>query len=91
VSMNFMCFAPNFIDLCAQEFDKFLVEQGQALKSEFYIPVVTGQFAKLGLGNVKVIPTNAKWFGVTYKEDAPMVKANIEALVASGTYPNQLW
>jgi hypothetical protein len=91
VSMNFMCFAPNFIDLCAQEFDKFLVAQGQGLKSEFYIPVVTGQFAKLGLGDVKVIPTNAKWFGVTYKEDAPMVKANIGALVASGTYPNKLW
>ena len=91
VSMNFMCFAPNFIDLCAQEFDKFLLTQGQALKSEFYIPVVTGQFAKLGLGDVKVIPTNAKWFGVTYKEDAPMVKANIDALVTAGIYPNKLW
>jgi NDP-sugar pyrophosphorylase family protein len=91
VSMNFMCFAPNFIDLCAQEFDKFLFTQGQALKSEFYIPVVTGQFAKLGLGDVKVIPTNAKWFGVTYKEDAPMVKANIDALVTAGIYPNKLW
>ena len=91
VSMNFMCFAPNFIDLCAQEFDKFLLTQGQALKSEFYIPVVTGQFAQLGLGDVKVIPTNAKWFGVTYKEDAPMVKANIDALVTAGIYPNKLW
>ena len=91
VSMNFMCFAPNFIDLCAQEFDKFLLTQGQALKSEFYIPVVTGQFAKLGLGDVKVIPTNAKWFGVTYKEDAPKVKANINALVTAGIYPNKLW
>jgi NDP-sugar pyrophosphorylase family protein len=91
VSMNFMCFAPNFIDLCAQEFDKFLLTQGQALKSEFYIPVVTGQFAKLGLGDVKVIPTNAKWFGVTYKEDAPMVKANIDALVTAGIYPDKLW
>ena len=91
VSMNFMCFAPNFIYLCAQEFDQFLLTQGQALKSEFYIPVVTGQFAKLGLGDVKVIPTNAKWFGVTYKEDAPMVKANIDALVTAGIYPNKLW
>ena len=91
VSMNFMCFAPNFIDLCAQEFEQFLLTQGQALKSEFYIPVVTGQFAKLGLGDVKVIPTNAKWFGVTYKEDAPMVKANIDALVTAGIYPNKLW
>ncbi|MEK0422661.1 MAG: hypothetical protein RLZ95_571 [Bacteroidota bacterium] len=91
VSMNFMCFAPNFIDLCEKEFDKFLTEQGKALKSEFYIPFVTGQFAKLGLGHVKVIPTDAKWFGVTYKEDAPMVKANIDALVTAGTYPNKLW
>ena len=91
VSMNFMCFAPNFIDLCEQEFDKFLAEQGQALKSEFYIPYVAGQFSNLGLGHVKVIATNAKWFGVTYKEDAPMVKANIDALVASQIYPSNLW
>jgi hypothetical protein len=45
----------------------------------------------LQLGNVKVIPTNAKWFGVTYKEDAPGVKANIDALVASNVYPAKLW
>ena len=91
VSMNFMCFAPNFIDLCEQEFDKFLEKQGQELKSEFYIPFVTGQFSNLGLGDVKVIPTNAKWFGVTYKEDAPTVKASIDALVEAKVYPNKLW
>jgi NDP-sugar pyrophosphorylase family protein len=91
VSMNFMCFAPNFIDLCEQEFDQFLENQGQALKSEFYIPYVAGQFSNLGLGVVKVIATNAKWFGVTYKEDAPMVKANIDALVAEHIYPANLW
>lgn len=91
VSMNFMCFAPNFIDLCEQEFDAFLAKQGQELKSEFYIPYVTGRFSTLGLGNVKVIPTNAKWFGVTYKEDAPAVKASIDALVHNNVYPTKLW
>lgn len=91
VSMNFMCFAPGFIDLCAQEFALFLESKGQALKSEFYIPFVAGRFYELGLGSVKVIPTNAKWFGVTYKEDAPGVKANIDALVENGTYPANLW
>jgi len=91
VSMNFMCFAPNFIDLCEKEFSQFLEKQGQALKSEFYIPFVAGQFSHLGLGNVKVISTNAKWFGVTYKEDAPMVKANIDALVNNHVYPADLW
>jgi hypothetical protein len=91
VSMNFMCFAPNFINLCEKEFNKFLDKQGQELKSEFYIPYVTGQFSEQGLGNVKVIPTNAKWFGVTYKEDAPSVKANIDALVHDKVYPSKLW
>ena len=91
VSMNFMCFAPSFIDLCESEFKLFLQEQGQALKSEFYIPLVAGRFNELGLGKVKVIPTNAKWFGVTYKEDAPGVKANIDALVHDNVYPEKLW
>jgi len=91
VSMNFMCFAPNFINLCASEFNLFLQAKGQELKSEFYIPYVAGRFHELGLGKVKVIPTNAKWFGVTYKEDAPGVKASINALVDSKVYPPQLW
>jgi choline kinase len=91
VSMNFMCFAPGFIDLCETEFSSFLEKQGQELKSEFYIPYVTGQFTTLGLGDVKVIPTNAKWFGVTYKEDAPGVKASIDKLVQDKVYPEKLW
>jgi len=91
VSMNFMCFAPGFIDLCAKEFDLFLKEKGQELKSEYYIPYVAGRFKELGMGQVKVIPTNAKWFGVTYKDDAPGVKASIDALVDSQLYPTNLW
>jgi hypothetical protein len=89
--MNFMCFAPGFIDLCASEFKLFLEREGQALKSEFYIPFVAGRFKALNLGAVKVIPTNAKWFGVTYKEDAPGVKASIDALVDANVYPRNLW
>jgi hypothetical protein len=91
VSMNFMCFAPGFINLCEQEFTLFLQSKGQELKSEFYIPYVAGRFKQLELGQVKVIPTDAKWFGVTYKEDAPGVKANIDALVETKVYPNSLW
>jgi choline kinase len=91
VSMNFMCFAPGFISLCESEFSAFLIKQGKELKSEFYIPYVAGRFKELGLGQVKVIPTNAKWFGVTYKEDAPGVKASIDQLVNDNVYPNKLW
>ena len=91
VSMNFMCFAPGFISLCESEFSAFLIKQGKELKSEFYIPYVAGRFKELGLGQVKVIPTHAKWFGVTYKEDAPGVKASIDQLVNDNVYPNKLW
>jgi hypothetical protein len=38
-----------------------------------------------------VIATEAKWFGVTYKEDAPGVKASIDRLVAEKVYPTNLW
>ena len=91
VSMNFMCFAPGFIDLCEREFALFLEKQGQELKSEFFIPLVAGRFAELELGKVKVIATQAKWFGVTYKEDAPGVKASIDQLVEAQVYPKNLW
>ena len=42
-------------------------------------------------GHISVIPTLSQWFGVTYKEDAPLVKKDIQELVASGTYPSSLW
>ena len=38
-------------------------------------------------GKIKVIPTSAQWFGVTYREDAPAVKQNIESLIEKGEYP----
>jgi len=91
VSMNYICYAPNVIDLCETEFQLFLDKQGQELKSEFFLPYITNQFIQSNQGNVKVIPTSSKWFGVTYKEDAPTVKASIDAVVASGEYPSNLW
>lgn len=91
VSMNYLCFAPGFINLAEDLFEKFLDEQGQELKSEFYIPTVTKHFVQSGKGVVKVIPTSSQWFGVTYKEDAPGVQESINKLVAAGEYPGSLW
>ena len=91
VSMNYICFAPNVIDLCEAEFNLFLEKHSQELKSEFFLPFITNQFIQHKIGNVKVIPTQAKWFGVTYKEDAPSVQASINSIVNEGHYPNNLW
>ena len=91
VSMNFLCFHPSFFEICEQQFNEFLDKHMNEPKSEFFIPIATKHFIQSGKGVVKVIPTSAKWFGVTYKEDAPGVQANITALVTSGEYPANLW
>ena len=72
-------------------FPEFLQQHGNELKSEFLLPRLTDEFIKSGRGVVDIIPTSAKWFGVTYKEDAPVVKASVSRLVESGEYPAHLW
>lgn len=91
VSMNFFAFAPNFIDKCEKYFGDFLDHEINNPKGEFFIPLVVDKVVKNGEGSVKVIPTSSQWFGVTYKEDAPDVKASVDKLVADGTYPTSLW
>lgn len=91
VSMNFLCYAPGFVDFCETGFHEFLQVQGQELKSEFYLPTATKNFIQQKKGVVEVIPTDARWFGVTYQEDAPGVQNSINDLVAAGKYPNNLW
>ena len=91
VSMNFFCFGASFIDLCEKEFTPFLEKNISDIKSEFLMPKVADTFIKKDLGVIDVIPTDAKWFGVTYKEDAPVVKEQIDNLVADKQYPENLW
>jgi NDP-sugar pyrophosphorylase family protein len=91
VSMNFWGFSPNIFELSQTLFDDFLATEMNKPKSEFFIPIVADHFVKSGKGVIKVIPTTAQWFGVTFIEDAPSVQANIDKLVADGIYPNNLW
>lgn len=91
VSMNFWGFSPNIFELSQTLFDDFLATEMNKPKSEFFIPIVADHFVKSGKGVIKVIPTTAQWFGVTFIEDAPSVQASIDKLVADGIYPTNLW
>jgi dTDP-glucose pyrophosphorylase len=91
VSMNFFCLAPSYIAMCDEEFPKFLDENADNPKAEFLLPKMVDKFIKDGKGVVEMVSTSAKWFGVTYKEDAPVVQASIDDLVNSGRYPSNLW
>lgn len=89
-SMNFWGFDPSIFSFIEKLFHQFLKEKINDPKAEFFIPIVGDAFIK-GQGKIKVIPTEAQWFGVTYKEDAPTVKRDIQNLVNSGEYPSALW
>jgi hypothetical protein len=91
VSMNFWCFDPSMFDHTKKTFKEFLSQNAANPKAEFFIPIVADKYIKEGVGVIKVIPTSAKWFGVTYKEDAPMVKESLRKLVEAGDYPEKLW
>jgi UTP-glucose-1-phosphate uridylyltransferase len=90
VSMNFWCFHPSIFPYSQQLFNRFLSENLNKPKAEFFIPIVADQFIKEGRV-IKVIPTSAQWFGVTYKEDAPEVKKSLNQLIDAGEYPVSLW
>ena len=91
VSMNFFCFTPDFVNWSEEEYYKFLDKNKTELKAEFLIPEVADILIKSGVGVVKIITTQAKWFGVTFKEDAPVVKTALQKLADEGVYPINLW
>ncbi|WP_069659320.1 nucleotidyltransferase family protein [Arcticibacter eurypsychrophilus] len=90
-SMNFWGFTPAVFEQANPMFKRFVEANEANPKSEFFIPLIAEELVKTGKANFKVIPTSAKWFGVTYKEDKPIVQKSIAALIANGTYPAKLW
>ncbi|HSZ85344.1 MAG TPA: sugar phosphate nucleotidyltransferase [Puia sp.] len=91
VSMNFWCFDPSVFEFIKIIFKDFLDENINNPKAEFFIPIIGDKFIHDGRGAIKVIPTDAKWFGVTYKEDAPDVQESLNKLINAGVYPKNLW
>lgn len=91
VSMNFWGFRPGIFPALEEAFEIFLRDRGSEMKSEFYIPMVVDSLVYAGKAKVRVLKTSATWFGVTYREDKPVVERSIRALVDNGAYPPNLW
>ena len=92
VSMNLLLFTPTFFPHLEKEFHKFLEKNKEDLsKVEFFIPDAIFNAIKEDYASVIVEPTTSKWYGVTYKEDANLVKDSIKELVLTKKYPNNLW
>lgn len=91
VSMNFWGFTPVFFNQLEQHFQAFIKNNFTNPKAEFFLPFVVDDLIKAKQASVKVLRSTDKWFGVTYKEDKPMVVAKVKELVEKGVYPKALW
>lgn len=90
-SMNFWGFSPAIFELTEPMFKRFVEANKDNPKAEFFIPLMAEELVKTGKAQFKVIPTSSKWFGVTYKEDKPIVQKSLSDLIAQGVYPQKLW
>ncbi len=91
VSMNFWGLTPEFIDCLEEHFVAFLSNlKPEDVKAEFLLPTIVDDMIKSKKATVQVLKTNDKWFGVTYKEDAPIVIESFKKLVEAGVYPEKL-
>lgn len=91
VSMNFWGFSPRFFEFLEIHFQKFIELNFTNPKAELYLPFVVDELIRQKQVTVKVLRSTDRWFGVTYKEDKPLVVAKIAELAAKGVYPNILW
>ena len=91
VSMNFWGFTPRFFEFGGALFEKFLETNKENLKAEFYIPNIVSEIVKSNRATVEVLKSDAQWFGVTYKDDKPIVQKAIEQLKNKNIYPKHLW
>lgn len=91
VSMNMWGCPAEFIDKLNERFVEFLKVSVNDIGAEFLLPEGIDYMIKNGMATCELLESNDKWFGVTYAEDKPGVKAAIAELIASGAYPEKLW
>lgn len=80
VSMNFWGFTPDFFQALEEQFVDFMRENHDNIKAEYPIPNVIAHLMSRGEARVKVLHSDAEWFGVTYKEDRPYVVERLAQL-----------
>lgn len=91
VSMNFWGFHPDIFPILQDRFRRFMNETLDQPKAEFFIPLIVQEMIDEGQVQVSVLPCHDRWYGVTYREDKPMVQAAFLAMCEAGDYPSPLW
>lgn len=91
-SMNFFGFNPSIFEMLEEGFISFLSsEETDLINGEYLLAPAVGEGIEQNQCEVKVIPTNSKWFGVTYQADRTAAAEYIRELIQKGEYPENLW
>ena len=93
VSMNMWGYTGSFLKEIKARFPKFLTESipVNPLKCEMYLPMTVGELLSENKATVQVLRCDAKWYGVTYAADKPVVVEALKGMTESGLYPDGLW
>lgn len=93
VSMNMWAFTTNILVEAENRFPTFLKDSipFNPLKCEYFLPKVVKELLDEKIARVKVINTMDNWYGVTYKNDKPVVVNAIRVKHERGEYPTPLW
>lgn len=92
VSMNMWGLTPEFIQMLEKGFVEFFEKiDGNEEKAEYLLPIYIDELLQAGKVSVKVLETTDKWFGVTYKEDKPVVVESFQNLIKTGVYEPDLF
>jgi len=91
VSMNLWMLTPEFVEKLNEGFKAFRAELKNPLKDEYLLPEIVGTLLRAGKATVKVLRSDDRWFGVTYRDDLPEVKNAIGALYEKGVYKPELY
>ena len=90
VSMQLMGFHPAIFDHAGRYFAEYLNEHIGDPTREYLLPGLLGELLGRNEATVRVLPSDGRWFGVTYAEDKPTVVAAVERLRQEGLYPSPL-
>ncbi|NVF11181.1 nucleotidyltransferase [Anaerococcus sp. AGMB00486] len=92
VSMNVWAAFPEFIEISEKYYKNYLEKnRDRLIDAEYILPNMIGEFLEDGIAEVKVLPTNDKWIGITYKEDLKPAQEEFKKMFKDGVYKENLW
>jgi NDP-sugar pyrophosphorylase family protein len=91
VSLNLFGFPPSGLAYFEEYLVSFLRQRATEPTAEFFLPAVVDHLIQTGRARVKVLPSQEKWFGVTYPADKPVAEQLLQKLIDRGAYPENLW